>query len=73
MADVRRLYTSEDIPETMRLLRKYKVRYVYLGKLERLYYPGPGLEKFDRMVGEELELVYENPQVKIYQVRQPPA
>jgi hypothetical protein len=36
--------------------------------VERQYYPGAGLEKFDEMEGGALELVYENPQTKIYRV-----
>jgi len=69
LGDIRRLYTTPDIEETTALLQKYGVEYIYLGRLERLYYPGPGLAKFDEMEGEELELVYENPEVKIYQIR----
>ena len=42
--------------------------YVYVGQLERLYYPGVGLSKFDRMANGPLELVYFNPEVKIYRV-----
>jgi uncharacterized membrane protein len=68
MDDVRRIYTSQDVEETLALLGKYNVRYIYLGELERLYYPGPGLEKFDRMVGKELELAYTNEQVRIYRL-----
>ncbi len=69
LADIRRLYTVTDPEETSALIQQYGIGYIYLGRLERLYYPGPGLAKFDQMAGNELELVYENPEVKIYRVR----
>jgi uncharacterized membrane protein len=44
------------------------VKYVYVGQLERLYYPGPGLDKFDGALSDHLEKVYQNPDVAIYRV-----
>jgi hypothetical protein len=46
------------------------VRYVILGELERLYYHDKGLKKFDEMIGDSLDLVYQypnlDPKIKIY-------
>ena len=69
IADVDTIYTTGNPLVALSLMRKYGVKYVYVGQLERLYYPGGGLEKFEHMVGKELEKVYQNHQVAIYRVR----
>ena len=66
--DVDRLYTTPDPGVALSLIRKYGVRYVYLGQLERLYYPGEGLDKFDGALSEHLDKVFESEQVAIYRV-----
>jgi YYY domain-containing protein len=63
--EVNRIYSTTDAAEAMFLLRKYGVEYVYVGQLERLYYPGPGLDKFER----ELDKVFQGRQAAIYRVR----
>lgn len=67
--DVRKMYTSTDADETLRLLQKYGVRYIYVGALEQIYYPGKGLEKFDAENGRLWDEVYANEQVKIYKLK----
>lgn len=73
-ADVQALYSTTDIQTARLLLEKYGVRYIYVGQLERLYYPRPGLDKFDLMARDGLlQPVYPtpsspNPEVKIYRV-----
>jgi len=64
--DVNQLYTTTNPALARSILKKYGVRYVYIGPVERLYYPRGGLAKFEGMA--DLELVYSNPQVKIYRV-----
>ena len=66
--DLKNFYTSTDTNVAVDFLRKYRVSYVIVGQLEKLYYPGAGLGKFDFMNGRELQLVFENQQVKIFQV-----
>ncbi|TAK30297.1 MAG: phospholipid carrier-dependent glycosyltransferase, partial [Chloroflexota bacterium] len=68
LVDVRTMFSSPSADQTRALLGKYSVRYIYVGELERLYYPAQGLSKFDAMVGTDLTLVYQNEKVKIYQV-----
>ncbi len=68
IADVRTIYTSADPNQTMRLLDQYRVRYIYIGPLERIYYAGNTLNKFDQQEGLLWSLVYQNEQVKIYEV-----
>ena len=52
----------------MRLIRKYNVKYVYVGQVERLYYPSAGLLKFEESL-DALEKVFQNEVVTIYRVR----
>ena len=51
-------------------MRKYGVEYVYLGKVERLYYDPAGVSKFDTGLDGALEQVYENRDVRIFRVRE---
>jgi len=62
-------YTVYDAPQALEFLKRYRVRYVYVGPEERALYGTAGLAKFDQMA--ELRLVYQNPQVKIYAVMLP--
>lgn len=66
--DVSELYGTISLDRTRELLHKYGVRYIYVGDLERAYYPSEGLAKFDRMLGGELRLIYDRDGVKIYEV-----
>jgi uncharacterized membrane protein len=69
MRDLRALYSDVNRERTVELLNRYDVTYVYVGDLERAFYPEEGLRKFDDMVGRELDLVYDRDGVKIYRVR----
>jgi uncharacterized membrane protein len=66
LADVKTMLTTVDPATTLALMRQYRVRYVYIGQVERLYFPGPGLEKFEVMPG--LKKVYDARGVRIYEV-----
>jgi uncharacterized membrane protein len=65
--DVRTIYNSTDLEQTKKLLNLYKVQYIYVGQLERLYYDPNGLNKFDQ-ANDLWSLLYQNEQVRIYQV-----
>ena len=67
--DVKTIYETEDAGRAISLLERYNVRYVYVGQLERLYYPGPGLGKFDGSLADYLEPVFDSDAVTIYRVR----
>jgi YYY domain-containing protein len=67
--DLRALYSDVNRERTLQLLNKYDVTYVYVGDLERAFYPEEGLRKFDAMVGTDLDVVYDQDGVKIYRVR----
>ena len=62
------IYNTLDNDEAMRLLRKYDVRYIYVGATERKTYDEVGLQKFAAQP-ENYQLVYENEGVSIFQVR----
>ena len=67
--DVITLYSTTDLPQTLALLNRYDIAYVYVGPLERLYYPDAGLGKFEEMSTQGLLcIVYRNPKVTIYAV-----
>lgn len=64
---VRRLYATTNPEEAMDILRRYDVRWVYLGQLERNHYGTEGLAKFDALVtAGMLELAYEQGNTRIY-------
>ena len=66
--DVNRIYGTNNPQEALSLLDEYGVSYVYVGQLERLYYPQEGLDKFERMIGAGLDKVFQSEQVAIYRV-----
>ena len=66
---VREMYETEDLELAESLLRQYDVRYVVVGDLERIFYPGDGLAKFDRMAERGAATrVFDNGHVTIYQL-----
>ena len=71
LTDVGIIYTTPDVNLAMLLLRSYHVRYIYVGQLERDAYAQQstiGLDKFNRMVGTTLRLIYRYHGVTLYEV-----
>ncbi|BCX04887.1 MAG: hypothetical protein KatS3mg053_2825 [Candidatus Roseilinea sp.] len=69
VADVREFYSTTDIERARLLLRRYDVRYVIVGEMERLYNDPAGFDKFEAMVeAGDLRIAYQNPGVTIYAV-----
>jgi YYY domain-containing protein len=69
LPDIDTIYKTLDQAAAQRLLQKYNVTYVYVGRLERDHYrdaPAGALEKFARF----MDVAYKNPGVTIYKVRQ---
>ena len=65
--DIREIYETVDLERAQSLLRAYNVRYVVVGQLERIYYPGAGLAKFDKMTEQgTASPVFRNGDVTIY-------
>ncbi len=67
--EARSIFSDPSFDKIAPLLQKHHVRYIYVGQLEQGIYPPAGLAKFDQAVGTSLDLVYENPKVKIFKVR----
>ena len=67
--DVRRIYSGVDPVETIELLREYQVRYIYVGEVERLYYPSFGIAKFETSLKPHLRTVFQTDAVTIYELR----
>jgi YYY domain-containing protein len=61
--DVRDMYETSDEKRAVRLLKQYNVKYVVVGDLERITYPGAGLQKFENL-GRK---VFENQGTAIYE------
>ena len=69
VADVREFYSTTDLERARLLLRRYDVRYVIAGEMERLYNDLAGFAKFSALVESgDLRIVYQNPGVTIYEV-----
>lgn len=65
------LYTSTDIQYTLDMLERYNISLIYVGDLERAYYPSNGLAKFERMVDlGYLDKIYDYDNTRIYRVKQ---
>jgi len=72
LGDIDTLYTTTDTAQTLLLLHRYNVHYIYIGDLERQTYAAQssaGLDKFADMAQQGLlRLVYSQAGVAIYQV-----
>ncbi|MEW6517143.1 MAG: DUF2298 domain-containing protein [candidate division FCPU426 bacterium] len=62
--DADTIYSTLDVGQALKLMRRYRVKYVFVGENERRAYSGAGLEKFSRL----LDLVYDQQGVRIYRV-----
>ena len=71
LQDVRLLYESPDMDAVWPILSRYRVAYIYVGGLERAYYPAEGLAKFEHAVGTGLARVYQAQGVTIFRVERP--
>jgi uncharacterized membrane protein len=67
--EVDAFYGVSNVTEAQAFLRKYRVSYVILGQLERLYYSEAALRKFQGSLGGVLEVAYENEELTIYRVK----
>ena len=65
---VNTLYETEDPARALAVIERYDVDYVYVGELERRYYPEAGIAKFEGALRPFLEPVYANEEVTLYRV-----
>ena len=67
--DAEALFRATDNEDLFAILYRYRVRYIYVGQLERAVYAGAGLEKFERLTQAGLlKRVFHNERVDIYKV-----
>jgi len=71
-ADVKTFYTTSDPAAAQLILRKYAVKYVILGELEQVYYPGDGLTNIQAGLGGMLQKVFEYGKTQVYEVQPNP-
>ena len=70
ITDIDQFYTTVDTDVTRQFLNLYAVRYIVLGQLEKVTYPGPGLDKFQAFTGMLWNEVYRDANTVIYEVIQ---
>ncbi|MBU2611831.1 MAG: hypothetical protein KJ606_12930, partial [Chloroflexi bacterium] len=68
VAEIANFYTTTDPAAAQAFLKKYNVRYIIVGQLERAAYIGEGLLKFDWLNGQLWQEVYRDGQTVIYEV-----
>lgn len=69
VSDVGAFYMTPDSQAAEAFLRKYSVRYIVVGQLEQAEYAGAGLDKFAQLSGQLWDVVYQQGDTTIYQVR----
>jgi YYY domain-containing protein len=66
--DINQFYTTVDTDIAKQFLNLYQVRYIVVGQLEQVTYPGPGLDKFPTFNGVLWNEVYRDANTVIYEV-----
>jgi YYY domain-containing protein len=65
---VRDFYQTSDLGQARDFLSTFEVRYIVVGQLERAYYPGDGLNKFEAQDGILWQEVFREGDTVIYEV-----
>jgi YYY domain-containing protein len=68
ITDIDLFYKTVDTDVTKQFLNLYQVRYIVVGQLEQVTYPGPGLDKFPAFNGILWNEVYRDENTVIYEV-----
>ena len=68
ITDIDQFYTTVDTAYTKEFLNLYQVKYIVVGQLEEVTYPGPGLDKFPAFNGNLWREVYRDGNTVIYEV-----
>jgi YYY domain-containing protein len=67
--EVQRFYQTIDIEEAKGFIEKYQVKYIIVGQLEKIVYPGAGLAKFQTLDGVLWKSVFQFKDTTIYEVK----
>lgn len=73
VSEIGMFYTTPDIDVTLSFLKKYQIKYIVVGQLERNVYPAlnpmvDGLAKFEKYDGKYWKTVYHDEDTTIYEV-----
>ena len=68
LAEISDFYTTPDPAAAVAFLKKYNVRYIVVGQVESIYYPGEGLLKFEQYDGAYWNEVFRDGQTVIYEM-----
>ena len=68
IADIATFYNTSDPNVARAFLQQFNVKYIIVGQLERIVYPGPGLDKFAQLDGVLWKKVYDQGETQIYEV-----
>jgi uncharacterized membrane protein len=68
--EVGRFYSSMTQEEVKDFLRRYNIKYIIVGQLERAAYPADGIAKFEALNGLLWDEVYREGETVIYKVRE---
>lgn len=66
--DIITFYTTTDAKTALDFIKRYHLSYIILGQMERAYYPGEGLDKFEKYDGVYWKEVFRVQDTVIYQV-----
>jgi uncharacterized membrane protein len=73
VSEISMFYTTQDVDAALAFLKKYQVKYIVVGQLERGVYPSlipdlEGLAKFEKYEGKYWKAVYHDADTTIYEV-----
>ena len=69
IAEVQRFYSNMAQQEVEKVLEKYRIEYIVVGRLERLLYPANGLQRLNQWNGKLWDVVYQDGETSIYRVK----
>jgi YYY domain-containing protein len=67
--EVNKFYLTDDLDFVREFIDKYQVSYIIVGRLEKAFYPGGGLEKFESQAGILWDQVFQYDSTVVYKVR----
>ena len=70
IAEITEFYNTLDLVSALAFIQKYNIRYIIVGQVESVYYPGEGLLKFEQYDGTYWTEVFRDGMTVIYAVNQ---
>ncbi len=68
LSEIPVFYNTTEIQSALDFINQYDVNYIILGQMERAYYPGQGLDKFEQYDGVYWNEVFREQDLVIYEV-----